>query len=162
MVPLMAGTRERKEARLKLFVEHYLTHGEATAAAVAAGYKGTRASLGTIGSRLLKEVEAAGLLEKARERVLSKVERATVATQTETLEALTAQMRREQPSKVVDGIRGEEKTFEPLKAALGLLTWYKPAEDAPPGGQHVHFHLPPDMAKELFRRKLRGELGAGA
>jgi len=89
----MAGTRERKEHRLKLFVDHYLVHGRADSAAVAAGYKGGKASLQTVGSRLLREVESRGLMDKARKDVLAKVRKGTIASLDEALGTATVVLR---------------------------------------------------------------------
>jgi hypothetical protein len=48
-----------------------------------------------------------------------------------------------------------------LAAAAKLIDYYKP-EDKGPGVNVNVVVLPPEMAIDLYRRKLRGELGSGA
>lgn len=160
----MAGTRERKEARLKLFVSHYLANGQADAAARAAGYKGTPGSLRTIGSRLLTEVDKAGLIDKARERVQAKVDRGLEEWTRRLWEQADqgAGSAESQESWKGDDGHFHTKKYKPQAALIALAPLYAPKGDAPAGGQHVHFHLPADMAKDLYERRLKGQLAAGA
>jgi hypothetical protein len=63
------------------------------------------------------------------------------------------------------GIEERTTKFElrdSLAAASKLIDYYKPTDPGLAGGQHLHIHLPAEMAAELFRRRMKGELGVGA
>lgn len=68
-MPKNAANLSPKE---QVFIREYLVHGNATKAAVAAGY--SRASASVKGSRLLRKVKVAAELAKLREKLLSKLE----------------------------------------------------------------------------------------
>jgi phage terminase small subunit len=73
------NTQEDAEHRRKLFVEAYLTNGgNASQAAVAAGFSGKTAS--AAGSRLLKHVEVLTMLQQRRKVVIEKMELTTERT----------------------------------------------------------------------------------
>ena len=134
----MAGTRERKEHRLKLFVASYLSTGRLDLSAEAAGYHGKPVSLSVQGSRLLKAAKAAGLMEQARERIVAKVEAKTDRTMTKAIEMLWEEAEETRAAEILKGYDEQGNyvpklaRFKPQVARIRLLDFYAPKEGDQP------------------------------
>ena len=162
----MAGTRERKEHRLKLFAEAYLRLGHADAAAREAGYKGTPGSLRTIGSRLLTEVDSRGLISGARDRAERKAGRDAAAW----AKKLWEQAEGAEPAEWEELTVGEKtlpaykRKYKPQAALIALSALYAPKDGNGPTPVQVNVLnvLPPQLAAQVYKALLGPTNGNGA
>jgi len=162
----MAGTRERKEHRLKLFAEAYLRLGQADAAAREAGYKGTPGSLRTIGSRLLTEVDSRGLISGARDRAERKAGRDAAAWAKKLWEqAEQGNGSAESQESWKDGNgRFQVRKYKPQAALIALSALYAPKDGngQAPVQVNVLNVLPPQLAAQVYKALLGPTNGNGA
>lgn len=160
----MAGTKERKEARLKLFVEHYLQCGQADESARLAGYDGTRGSLHVRGSRLLSEAKSRGMLDKARERVEAKLQKTTedwarkLWKQAECLDGEDPGLAEVQESWKTEAGRFRVRRWKPQEALKTLASLYVKQEEIgkPPVVSPVQVNILAVMKDENVRAALIG------
>jgi hypothetical protein len=163
----MAGTRERKEHRLKLFVGRYLANGgDGIDAAKFAGHGGTPASLSVTGSRLLRLAKQRGLLEKGKERVRVSLERDATAWAKKLWEQAEQGngSAESQESWKDDNGRFQVRKYKPQAALIALSALYAPKDGngQAPVQVNVLNVLPPQLAAQVYKALLGPTNGNGA